>query len=367
MERSDVENLVVHLEHSLDLSTMESGVKLVGAALTRKSLNKWGVRNILRSAWKDLGVLEIKWVHDNTYIITAQDEITALKILNQVPWAVMKLNFYVKRWSPDLAIEDIQMALVPFWIQIWGVPLSLSTELNVRRLAKEIGEFVEMEDPAKARGFLRVKVVVDSEKPLIPGCWIPRDNNRDTWIEFRYERLQDFCYRCGRIGHANTKCSGLPGQGNVATYGEWTRTAPIRDEVKVQHPLSLNVGEMRVAGATRGGLGTNSQRRVRAIEGMETGRSMGGLWGPHQQDEAHNLRSGSRKWQRIRNRSDNQGCLDTQAVRIHEIDDEGVQISASLGVESNPGQLVSLYTHYQPRMIVNVDLSQTESPFFGAW
>ncbi|KAM1920850.1 hypothetical protein ACFX15_024593 [Malus domestica] len=232
MERSDVENLVVHLEHSLDLSTMESGVKLVGAALTRKSLNKWGVRNILRSAWKDLGVLEIKWVHDNTYIITAQDEITALKILNQVPWAVMKLNFYVKRWSPDLAIEDIQMALVPFWIQIRGVPLSLSTELNVRRLAKEIGEFVEMEDPAKARGFLRVKVVVDSEKPLIPGCWIPRDNNRDTWIEFRYERLQDFCYRCGRIGHANTKCSGLPGQGNVATYGEWTRTAPIRDEVK---------------------------------------------------------------------------------------------------------------------------------------
>ncbi|XP_070672550.1 uncharacterized protein At4g02000-like [Malus domestica] len=199
MERSDVENLVVHLEHSLDLSTMESGVKLVGAALTRKSLNKWGVRNILCSAWKDLGVLEIKWVHDNTYIITAQDEITALKILNQVPWAVMKQNFSVKRWSPDLAIEDIQMALVPFWIQIRGVPLSLSTELNVRRLAKEIGEFVEMEDPAKARGFLRVKVVVDFEKPLVPGCWIPRDNNRDTWIEFRYERLQDFCYCCGRI------------------------------------------------------------------------------------------------------------------------------------------------------------------------
>ncbi|KAM1060578.1 hypothetical protein FF1_025130 [Malus domestica] len=82
---------------------------------------------------------------------------------------------------------------------------------------------------------------------------------------------------------------------------------------------------MRVVGATRGGSGTNSQRHVRATEGMETGRSMGGLRGPHQQDEAHNLRSGS---------------LDTQAVRIHEIDDEGVQISASLGVESNPGQLL---------------------------
>ncbi|KAM0956935.1 hypothetical protein ACFX2I_025068 [Malus domestica] len=143
------------------------------------------------------------------------------------------------------------------------------------------------------------------------------------WDDF--DIIKDQGHISNRIGHANTECSGLPGQGNVATYGEWTRTASIRDEVKVQHPLSLNVGEMRVAGATRGGSGTNSQRHVRATEGMETGRSMGGLRGPHQQDEAHNLRSGS---------------LDTQAVRIHEIDDEGVQISASLGVESNPGQLL---------------------------
>ncbi|CAN6721980.1 unnamed protein product [Malus baccata var. baccata] len=36
------------------------------------------------------------------------------------------------------------MELVPFWVQIRGVPLYLSTDTNVRRLAKEVG--------SKARG-----------------------------------------------------------------------------------------------------------------------------------------------------------------------------------------------------------------------
>ncbi|KAM1080241.1 hypothetical protein ACFX14_014940 [Malus domestica] len=253
MANPEVEELVVHLEKSMDLTTMERGVKLVGAALTSKSLNKWGVRNILRSSWKDMGEVEVKWVQDNTFIIIVQDESTAVNILRQSPWAVMKQNFSVKRWPPDLALEEIQMTLVPFWVQLRGVPLSLSTETNVRRLAKEIGDLVELDDPAKTRGFLRVRVEVNTKNPLARGCWIPRGNNMDSWIEFRYERLQDFCYRCGRIWHANNECSFAIGNGAVAGYGEWMKTNPVRDAVEIARPLAINAGERRLAGAIRGG------------------------------------------------------------------------------------------------------------------
>lgn len=92
------------------------------------------------------------------------------------------------------------MELIPLWVQIRGVPLYLSTEPNMRRLAKEIGELVELEDPAKGRGFLRLRVVVNTRNLLARGCWIPREKNKDSWMEFRYEKLQDFCYRYGRIG-----------------------------------------------------------------------------------------------------------------------------------------------------------------------
>ncbi|XP_068331391.1 uncharacterized protein At4g02000-like [Pyrus communis] len=207
MANQEVEELVVHLEKSMEITTMERGIKLVGTALTHKVLNKWGVRNILRATWKEMGEFEVKWAHGNTFIITVQDERSAERILSQVPWAVMKQNFSIKRWPPELAIEEIPMELVPFWVQIRGVPLCLCTETNVRRLAKEIGELMEIEDPAKARGFLRVRVIINTKNPLAKGCWIPRESNTDSWIEFRYERLQDFCYKCGRIGHANNECA----------------------------------------------------------------------------------------------------------------------------------------------------------------
>lgn len=264
----------------------------MGAALTNKMLNKWGVRNILLSPWKDLGEVEVKWVRENTFLITVQDESTLCRILNQVPWAVMKQNFFVQRWPPELALKEIQMELVPFWIQIRGVPLSLYIEMNVRRLAKELGDFLELEDPMKAREFLRVRVVVNSRISLVPGCWIPRNNNRDTWIEFQYERLQDFCYCCGRIGHDNTDCSFLLGRGNAAAYGNWTRTAPVRDEVEVPRPLAVNVGKWRLARAIRGRSGLSSERRVRTTKGMESEASLGYSRAPSLQEVAHSSKRG---------------------------------------------------------------------------
>ncbi|KAM1732004.1 hypothetical protein ACFX11_017813 [Malus domestica] len=171
-----------------------------------------------------MGEVDIKWVKDNTFIITMNDESTATMIVDQIPWAVMKKNFSVKRWPNELALKEINMNAIPFWVQIRGVLPYMNSEMNIRCLASNIGKVEAVEDPEKARGFLRVKVEVDSLKPLTTGCWLPMDNNNESWIEFRYERLQDFCYRCGRIGHSNTECTFEPVKGSMAGYGEWTKT-----------------------------------------------------------------------------------------------------------------------------------------------
>lgn len=128
------------------------------------------MRNILRGAWHEMGDVDIKWVRDNLFIITVQDESTATWILNQMPWAVMKLNFSVQRWPPELALEELQLELVPLWVQNHVLPLNLSSETNVGRLAREIGEFLDFENPSLARVFLRVKVVVNTLNPLVIGC-----------------------------------------------------------------------------------------------------------------------------------------------------------------------------------------------------
>ncbi|RXI00938.1 hypothetical protein DVH24_001172 [Malus domestica] len=101
--------------------------------------------------WKDLGEVTINWVKDYTFIIIVKDEETASRILNQVPWVVMKQNFSVKRWPSYLVVDEVLAHMV----QMKGVPLFLSMEENAKRLAGEVGDFIVIEDLAKARGFLQ--------------------------------------------------------------------------------------------------------------------------------------------------------------------------------------------------------------------
>lgn len=91
-----------------------------------------------------------------------------------------------------------------------------------------MGDFIEMEDLAQARGFLRVKIMVNTKNPLVAGCWLFRAGDRNIGIEFSFERLQDFWYKYGRIGHSDNECSFEHGGGGVAVYGEWTKANMIR-------------------------------------------------------------------------------------------------------------------------------------------
>ncbi|KAM1185626.1 hypothetical protein ACFX2J_014711 [Malus domestica] len=275
MAQEGVDELVIHLEQSMDLSAMEHGVKLVGSALASKALNKWGVRNILKATWKDYGEIEIKWVKENTFIISVPDESVAAKILDQVPWGVMKKNFSVKMWPPELALEEVELEHVPFWVQIRGIPLCLISLENVRRLTKQVGVFIQMEDPAKARGFLRVRILINAAKPLINGCWLSRENNRDTWVEFRYEILQDFCYRCGRLNHVNLECTFEANTGGEAGFGEWIKAPPVRDVVKASRPLSVGAGIRRKAGAVRVEASSSSHSKFQASD--SAGNQTGGI------------------------------------------------------------------------------------------
>ncbi|KAK3040477.1 hypothetical protein RJ639_028762 [Escallonia herrerae] len=57
------------------------------------------------------------------------------------------------------------------------------------------------------KGFLRLRVEIDIENPLPKGFSMEREGREDAWIQFRYERLLDFCFRCGCLGHVRKWCN----------------------------------------------------------------------------------------------------------------------------------------------------------------
>lgn len=55
--------------------------------------------------------------------------------------------------------------------------------------------------------FIHVKVNLDISLPLCRGRLVSFENGKKTWVGFKYERLPNICYWCGRLDHSDKDCS----------------------------------------------------------------------------------------------------------------------------------------------------------------
>lgn len=153
------------------------------------------------------GNFRIVHVDDRIYSIMVSNEALATYILESGPWNVDNRLFNVLPWPRDLVIEEVNFSGIKFWIQIHNVPLGVMTDGTARSIARRVGEVLEVEDPIKVpRPYLRVRVKLDGQKPLYSGFYEPRGGPKRRRICVKYERLREFCYRCGRIGHSCKFC-----------------------------------------------------------------------------------------------------------------------------------------------------------------
>lgn len=80
---------------------------------------------------------------------------------------------------------------------------------------------------------LRVRVCLDVIKRLVRGKKITIGGGESWWINFKYERLLNFYYRCGLLTHALKECPEKVADSNQAMeeclqYGTRMRGEPLR-------------------------------------------------------------------------------------------------------------------------------------------
>lgn len=69
--------------------------------------------------------------------------------------------------------------------------------------------------------FIRVRVKIDITKALCHGRLITLENGEKTWVVFKYERLPNFCFWCGRLSHGNRDCpSWIQSKGTLLMEGD---------------------------------------------------------------------------------------------------------------------------------------------------
>ena len=96
------------------------------------------------------------------------------------PWNVMGHLLSLQWWCPSSFISEVTFNLVPFWVQVHGIPLKALSIKMTTNIGRRLGGVMEVEDPfpqgQMLRSFLRIRVMIDINLPFITGFWVPRRN-----------------------------------------------------------------------------------------------------------------------------------------------------------------------------------------------
>lgn len=122
----------------------------------------------------------------NLFIFTFKDWKAARRILKRSLRYVMGHLLSLQYWVPEVAMYEIDFSIVPFWVQLHGLPLGTMTTKNAVKLTEQLGDIVEVENPLLEgkllRSFMRVRINLDITQPISTGCWVPRKDLPKVWI-----------------------------------------------------------------------------------------------------------------------------------------------------------------------------------------
>ncbi|XP_030941830.1 uncharacterized protein LOC115966814 [Quercus lobata] len=209
---------------------------LVMKILTQRFIVLDALRKHLKMLWKPNKGLWISEIEGEMFLVEFGDCRDKKRILEMCPWSYEKQLVLLQEFEGERVPKEITMKWTPFWVQIYNLPLMSTTQESDLVIGGKIGRVLDVDVPEKGvqwGKYLRVRVSVDVKKKLVRGKKVTIEGGEAKWVFFKYERLPNFCYQCGRLDHGVKECKEGAGSENIASdegmqYGAWLRGEPGR-------------------------------------------------------------------------------------------------------------------------------------------
>ncbi|KAG8368276.1 hypothetical protein BUALT_Bualt15G0028400 [Buddleja alternifolia] len=139
----------------------------------------------------------------------------------------------------DTVLEDsltLNLEWSDIYVRVSGLPLSLMNKNVAKIIGDHMGVFVEM-DMSKNDFFwdstFRLRVRINVCKSILRFMLLSISGGHDLKLVFSYEKLLNFCYLCGIIGHIVDSCelryqNSFVHPGEQTPYGPWLRASSRR-------------------------------------------------------------------------------------------------------------------------------------------
>ncbi|XP_019156927.1 PREDICTED: uncharacterized protein LOC109153517 [Ipomoea nil] len=203
---------------------IETPFILVGKLLSEKPTRFNFLKDTMASIWKPKKGMMAREVSTNLFLFFFVNELDIRKVLDDGPWSYDENLLLLKRIESNIPPHRVQLIAADFWVQAYNIPTNMQTYKTAEMIGSSLGSFIKADDivdnnpDGLSTSFMRVRVQLDTSKPLTKKMKIKPATGEPFYIEFKYEKLPTFCFICGLIGHNNRSCGKLF-EGSVEDYG----------------------------------------------------------------------------------------------------------------------------------------------------
>lgn len=125
------------------------------------------------------------------------------------PWLFRKDHVVIVEYDGFTNVSDYAYDKIQVWARIKGLSDGLTGKKDLtKKVATKVGEppitVVVNEGKINPSSFLRARVYVDVNKPLVR--FVPITFKERKKYHVYYEKLPDFCFFCGCMGHVVEEC-----------------------------------------------------------------------------------------------------------------------------------------------------------------
>ncbi|KAF2567023.1 hypothetical protein F2Q68_00024567 [Brassica cretica] len=149
--------------------------------------------------WKMHDRITANDLGNGKFLLNFVNEEDLQSVLRQGPFHFNFCMVVLVRWEP--VVHDDYPWVIPFWVEVTGIPLHLWTIKNLRNIGNRLGHIDTVELTAGP-----MLIDVDTRKPLTFARKIAFPEGEEVSIQIHYDKLFKHCITCRMLTHEKASC-----------------------------------------------------------------------------------------------------------------------------------------------------------------